>query len=265
MNNWLRLSVVLVLATFAGFPVVAPGETHESKLRVTPEAACAVTAALPPRVAGLPHFSWALQSGRPVRIIAIGSSSTEGVGASSPTRTYPAQLRALLELALPSRDFEVVNLGVGGEVAATTDQRLRRAIPMQHPDLVIWQVGTNDALRNIPLADFERTLRGTLGFLKARGQDVLLVGMQWTRKFAANPTYVAVRDVTARVAAEQGVTLVSRFDAMRRVAEINGREDLIGPDHLHMNDRGYRCLAEQVAVTLSLAGPANLLASAGEH
>ena len=130
---------------------------------------------------------------------------------------------------------------------------------------MIWQVGTNDALRSVPLADYERTLRGTLGLLKASGQDVLLVGMQWTRKFAANPNYIAVRDVTARVAAEQGVTLVSRYDAMRRVAELNGREDLIGPDHLHMNDRGYRCLAEQVAVTLSLAGPASLLASAGEH
>jgi lysophospholipase L1-like esterase len=262
MNNRLRLSVMMVLAALAGFPVVAPGETHEQQLRVTPDAACAVTEALPPRVAGLPNFSRALQSGRLVRIVAIGSSSTEGVGASAPTRTYPAQLRALLELALPSRDFEVANLGIGGEVAATTVARLRRALPVRKPDLVIWQVGTNDALKGVPLADYERTLRSALGLLKARGQDVLLVGMQWTRKFAANPQYAAVREATARIAAEQGVTLVSRFDAMRRLAELNGREELIGPDHLHMNDRGYRCLAEQVAVTLARASPATRLETA---
>ena len=38
---------------------------------------------------------------------------------------------------------------------------------------------------------------------------------------------------------------------MRQLAEISGREDMIGPDSLHMNDRGYRCMAEQVAVTLA--------------
>ncbi|PPQ40046.1 Lysophospholipase L1 [Rhodoblastus acidophilus] len=255
MNIRLRLSVMMIFAALAGFPVVAPGETHERVLRVAPEAACAVTEALPTRVAGLPKFFHALVTGRPVRIVAIGSSSTEGVGASAPNRSYPAQLRALLELALPAKDFEVFNLGVGGEVAATTAARLKTAVAAHDPDLVIWQVGTNDALRGIALDDYERALRAALGFLKARGDDVLLVGMQWTRKFAANPHYLAVRDATARVAAEEGVTLVSRFDAMRRLADASGREDLIGPDQLHMNDRGYRCLAEQVAATLSRASP----------
>jgi lysophospholipase L1-like esterase len=263
MNHRLRSSVMVVLAALTGFPVVAPGETHERQLLISPETSCAVAEALPAHVAGLPKFSQALLSGRPVRIVAIGSSSTQGVGASSPNRTYPAQLRALLELALPAKNFQVVNLGIGGEVAATTVARLRLEIPAENPDLVLWQVGTNDALRGVPLADYERTLRTALAFLKQRGDDVLLVGMQWTRKFAANANYLAVRDITARVAAEQGVTLVSRFDAMRRLAEATGREELISPDQLHMNDRGYRCLAEQVAATLSRAGPLRLFHNRG--
>ncbi len=78
-------------------------------------------------------------------------------------------------------------------------------------------------------------------------------GMQWSRKLAANPNYIAIRDVTARVAREEGVTLVSRFEAMRQLGDATGREDFIGPDNLHMNDRGYRCLAEQIAATLSHA------------
>ncbi|MCW2283951.1 lysophospholipase L1-like esterase [Rhodoblastus acidophilus] len=251
MNTRLRFTLMGIIAAFAAFPVVAPGETHERQLRVTPEASCAAT--LPAHVAGLPKFSEALLSGRAVRIVAIGSSSTEGVGASAPTRSYPAQLLALLNLALPATEFEVVNLGVGGETASATVERLRRDIPKQHPDLVIWQVGTNDGLRDVPVGDYEQTLRSALGFLRQRGDDVMLVGMQWTRKFAANPHYLAVRDATSQVAAETGVTLVSRFDAMRRLAEVSGREELIGPDQLHMNDRGYRCLAEQVAATLSHA------------
>jgi len=253
MNNLLRFSVIVGVAAGALFPAVAPGETHERRLRVTPEAACAVTEALPAHVASLPRFSEALLSGRPVRIVAIGSSSTQGVGASVPSRSYPAQLRALLELALPATHFEVVNLGVGGETAETTVERLRREIPRLNPDLVIWQVGTNDGLKGVPLDGYARTLRSALGFLRQRGDDVMLVGMQWTRTFAANPHYLSVRDATAQIAAEQGVTLVSRFDAMRRLADRTGREELIGPDQLHMNDRGYRCLAEQVAATLARA------------
>lgn len=253
MNNLRRFFVMTAVAAYAGFPVVAPGETHERRLRVTPEASCAVTDALPAHVAGLPKLSQALLSGRKVRIVAIGSSSTQGVGASAANRAYPAQLRALLELALPATDFEVANLGVGGETADATAERLRREIPRQNPDLVIWQVGTNDGLRDVPVDAYGQTLRSALDFLRRRGDDVLLVGVQWTRKFAANPHYLAVRDANAQIAGEQGVTLVSRFDSMRRLADLSGQEELIGPDQLHMNDRGYRCLAEQVAATLSRA------------
>jgi len=253
MNNRRRFSVAMAVAVLAAFPAIAPGETHERRLRVKLEASCAVTEGLPAHVAGLPKFSAALRSGRSVRIVAIGSSSTQGVGASAANRAYPAQLQALLELALPAMRFEVANLGVGGETAAATVERLRREIPRQNPDLVIWQVGTNDGLRGVPVETYEKNLRSALDFLRGRGDDVLLVGMQWTRKFAANPHYLAVRDATVRIAGEQGVTLVSRFDAMRRLADATGREDLIGPDQLHMNDRGYRCLAEQVAATLSHA------------
>jgi acyl-CoA thioesterase I len=96
-------------------------------------------------------------------------------------------------------------------------------------------------------------VRGTLQFLKAQRMDVLLVGMQWTRKLAGNEAYAQVRDATARVARREGVGIVSRYDAMRQLAEVSGSEDLIGPDSLHMNDRGYRCMAEQVAVTLAHA------------
>jgi len=46
--------------------------------------------------APLPHLADKLEKGGPLRILAIGSSSTWGVGASSRRKTYPAQLRAIL-------------------------------------------------------------------------------------------------------------------------------------------------------------------------
>jgi lysophospholipase L1-like esterase len=253
MKKSLRPLPVLSLALFLTFPAVVPGETHGRGLHVATESSCGVADALPARIAALPHFSRAIENRRRLRIVAIGSSSTEGVGASSPAANYPSQLRALLQLAMPEDSFEVINLGVGGETAVNTVERLRRDIPRLSPDLVVWQVGTNDALTGAVIADYQTTVRDALKFLKAGQFDVLLIGPQWTRKLAGNPAYVAVRDATAQVARVEGVTLVSRYDAMRKLAEASGREDFTGPDHLHMNDRGYRCLAEQVAVTLAHA------------
>ena len=94
-----------------------PGETHTRRLRINAEETCKVGAAMPAKVSALPGFSQALRRGGRVRIVAIGSSSTEGVGASSPAANYPSQLRALLETSLPRDEFEVINLGVGGETA----------------------------------------------------------------------------------------------------------------------------------------------------
>jgi lysophospholipase L1-like esterase len=244
---------VASLALFLAFPAVGPGETHGGRLQVATESSCGVAEALPARIGALPHFSRAIENRRRLRIVAIGSSSTEGVGASTPAANYPSQLQALLKLAMPGENFEVINLGVGGETAGKAVERIRRDIPKLAPDLVIWQVGTNDAINGAIVADYESIVRDAVQFLKDRQFDVMLIGPQWTRKLAGNPAYVAVRDATAQVAREEGVTLVSRYDAMRKQAELSGREDFIGPDRLHMNDRGYRCLAEQVATALAKA------------
>lgn len=233
--------------------MVFPGSHAARRLRVASEDVCRGAATMPAKIGAFPNFSKAIRDEGRVRIVAIGSSSTEGIGASTPAANYPSQLRDMLQTALPVEAVEVVNLGIGGEKAAQTALRLREEIPRLGPDLVVWQVGTNDGIGGVTPARYEATLRESLRFLKGGEADVLLVGMQWSRKLAANPNYIAIRDVTARVAREEGVTLVSRFEAMRQLSDVTGREDFIGPDNLHMNDRGYRCLAEQIAATLSHA------------
>lgn len=249
-SSFQRLPRVLALAALA-VCLAIPGQTHMRRLKVSADESCKVAAALPVHVAALPRFSEALSRGGPVRIVAIGSSSTEGVGASAPTANYPSQLRLLLSMSLPRDEFEMFNLGIGGETAAKTAARLMREVPALAPDLILWQLGTNDAMNRVPAAEFEATVRKTLRFLKARRLDVVLVGMQWSSKLAAGPNYAEMLEATARVARAEGVALVSRSEPMRQLAEASGREDLTGPDNLHLNDRGYRCMAEQVAVTLA--------------
>ncbi|HUO55000.1 MAG TPA: GDSL-type esterase/lipase family protein [Rhodoblastus sp.] len=250
------LAAALVLGAAA--TLLFPGADSARRFQVASESACRGAAFVPVRIGAFPQFFKAIRKEGRVRVVAIGSSSTEGVGASNPAANYPSQLRDMLEKALPVEAVEVVNLGVGGEKAAETVARLREEIPRLGPDLVVWQVGTNDGLAGVPPKQYEATLRDALRFLKGGEADVLLVGMQWSRKLVVNPNYNAIRDVTARVAREEGVTLVSRYEAMRQFGETTGREEFTGPDHLHMNDRGYRCLAEQIATTLTRARDAQV-------
>jgi acyl-CoA thioesterase I len=241
------------LALGAALPLVFTGSQPARRFRVAGETFCRGAALVPAHMPPLPRFSRAVREEGRVRIVAIGSSSTEGVGASGPAENYPSQLRDLLEEALPVEAVEVVNLGVGGETAAETALRLRDDIPRLDPDLVLWQVGANDGIRGVPPKHYEATLRDALRFLKKSDSDVVLVGMQWTRWLAARPNYGPIRDVTARVARDMDVALVSRYDAMRRYGGAAGREEFTGPDHLHLNDKGYRCLAEEIAITLARA------------
>jgi acyl-CoA thioesterase I len=75
--------------------------------------------------ATLPNVTAALQRGEKVRILAIGSSSTLGYGASSKDMSYPAQLETILEHALKGVDIVILNRGVSGEMAEDTAERIR--------------------------------------------------------------------------------------------------------------------------------------------
>ena len=195
-------------------------------------------------------------AGAPFRILAIGSSSTQGTGASSPAMSYPAQLQSLFAAAYHGRaEVTVFNRGVAGEDIDEMVRRLGPAVAAAHPDLVVWQAGSNDPLRGVPMDRFEAELRDGIATIRAEGAEVMLMEPQWSpvieRADAKSRFVDAVRDVGA----ETHVEVVRRFALMRDwVAQgLVSERDLIGPDRLHMTDRGYALLAravlDQIAAT----------------
>lgn len=195
----------------------------------------------------LPRLAERIQKREEVKILAIGSSSTWGVGATSRRRAYPAQLQAILETALHGARPVIVNRGVSGEVAQMTAERLRTEVALEQPDLVLWQVGTNDALSRVPVGDFERTVSETIDWLKQHNVDVVIVGLQYTPQAARDDNYIAIREALKRVTATRDVLFVRRYDAMQFIARTAGVTSLVSDDELHLNDTGYRCMAEHVA------------------
>lgn len=215
-------------------------------LPVTLSKACDAPAGDIATVAPLPRTVDKLRDRSKLRVLAIGSSSTAGLGASSPSRNYPSQLESILERAFKGLDVAVVNRGVSGEVAAMTAERLKAQVALERPDLVLWQVGTNDALSHVPVESFKATVGDTIRWLKEHGVDVVLVGLQYTFAVAKDEYYTAIRNSLRDLAQERNVLLVRRFEAMEFLDKAKAGP-FISEDGLHLNDLGYHCMAEHVA------------------
>jgi lysophospholipase L1-like esterase len=212
--------------------------------------------AVPPIVA--PAFAAAVARGGELRIVALGSSSTAGAGASLPWRAYPGRLESRLRAALPRSAVTVMNRGAGGEDAAHMLGRIERDAIAERPELVIWQVGANAALRSMDRDSFRRFLREGLLRLRQAGIDVVLMDNQRAPRIAARPGHRDYDAMLAEAAASvPGVTLFSRGAAMDAWAAAGVPNDaLLISDGLHHNDRGYACIAEALSAALVAGLPA---------
>lgn len=192
-------------------------------------------------------LSRAVRESRPVKVLAIGSSSTVGIGASSPSATYVAKLETTLEGTFKGLDFDVIGRGLSGEEAQGAADRMKKEVEQTTPDLVVWQVGTNDAIRHVSMDRFRECLRNTLAWLKEHRVDVVLIDPQYGETLTKDAYYEQVVGVIAEVAREARVLLVDRFEAMRELHRVHGDRFYLTSDNLHMNDTGHRCMAEQLA------------------
>ena len=204
---------------------------------------------------GLPNTTRAIRSGKALVIVAIGSSSTRGVGASDPAHTYPALLNEDLQRRWPHLVVTVVNKGISGEIASQMQARFERDVLPYHPQLVIWQTGTNQALRTGDIGGFIDTIREGISRLKVLKADVVLMDPQFAPRVLARPTHPFIVDSISAVAHDMNVAVFHRFAVMRHwIASGQYKiEDLISTDGLHMNDVSYGCIAHLMADSLVAA------------
>jgi acyl-CoA thioesterase I len=198
---------------------------------------------------GLPAFSRNLAQGKAIEIVALGSSSTAGSGASSPQASYPARLEAELLRRFPGRDIEVHNFGTGGALARDMVERIESAVLSIKPTLVIWQTGVNDAVQDVGLVAFREVLERGIKLLKDHGVDLILVDGQY---YPRSERVAGYRDYlrAMRVAAEtHAIGLFPRYAIMRHMVRTgqHSPEELLAPDNFHLNDLSYGCLADLMA------------------
>lgn len=191
-----------------------------------------------------------LDSNRPLKIVALGSSSTAGVGASKPAAAYPSRLQERLS-SLLGHQIIVLNRGRNGDRVGDMLSRLSTEVIPEAPQAVIWQVGTMAILSDLdPRAVGSLLLRGVRE-ITATGADLIVMDPQYAPKVLIHRQAEELVGQLGGVAVQAGAGLFRRFQLMRFWHDHHlGFDQFLSPDQLHMNDWSYGCLANALAVAI---------------
>ena len=255
-QSFLRRGAMTVAFAVTGIVILFPAWAQSpaaSQPSLPPTAPCAI----PPEQARfdfpLPHTARQLARGKPVKIVALGSSSTYGAGASSSAAAYPSRLAEELARRLPGHEFIVLNRGVSGEEIDDMLKRLDKAVIAEHPDLVLWQVGTNSVLHDKALPPHVGKLHEGLMRLKATGADVVLIDPQYAPNVIAKHNCDGMVSLISATAKAEHIGVFHRFELMRHWYSVEHLpfETFVSADGLHMNDWSYACLAKALGMAIA--------------
>jgi acyl-CoA thioesterase I len=125
-------------------------------------------------IAAILVLSVQLAFAKPLTLLVLGDSLTAGLGLS-PDEAFPAKLEAALQPRYP--DLKIVNAGISGDTAADGLARLDWTLTDDVDGLIV-ELGANDALRGLDVAQTETALDGILLKAKARNLPTLILGMR---------------------------------------------------------------------------------------
>jgi acyl-CoA thioesterase-1 len=142
----------------------------------------------------------------PIRLLVLGDSLTAGYGLPA-EQSFPALLSTALQQS--GVDAEVINSGVSGDTTAGGLARLDWSLA-ENPDLVIVELGANDALRGLDVTTSFENLDAILVKLKQKDARVILSGMRAPPSMGADYTDQFDR-IYSELAAKHNVALYPFF------------------------------------------------------
>jgi lysophospholipase L1-like esterase len=252
-----RASAILAATLFAGLAFAFPARADTSA------PACATPLDLIRLANPLPHLAQKIAAGDAITIVAIGSSSTSGAGASSPAANYPSRLSVELQQHFPQSSFTMHNRGVNGEEIGDMLARFDSSVIAAKPDLVLWQLGTNAVIRGHQLGDHGLLIREGLAKIHAIGADVVLIDPQFAPKVIAKPDAESMVALISATAKQADVDLFRRFELMHHWRDVGhlAFETFVSPDGLHMNDWSYACMAKGLGNAIAEAAQRPVLSA----
>jgi len=166
------------------------------------------------------------------KLVAFGNSLTSGLGVPAED-AYPAQLQRRLDEA--GFRYRVINAGISGDTTAGGLRRVRWILNSK-PTLVILELGGNDGLRGLSLAETKRNLELIIEQLQQASVTVVLAGMKLPPNYGQEYTqgFEAIYPALAR---RYRLKLIPFF-----LDGIAGKTELNQADGIHPTADGYRII-----------------------
>lgn len=177
---------------------------------------------------------------RPTTILVVGDSLSAEYGLKRGTGWVP-----LLEkqLALEKKPVAVVNASISGDTTSGGRSRLAPLLSQHKPDIVVIELGGNDALRGLPLDMTENNLSAMVQGAKKAGAKVLLVGMQVPPNYGG--AYAATfSGLFGKVAKTEKVSLVPFF--LKGIADVDDAPARFQADRIHPNQQSQTLMLANV-------------------
>ena len=198
----------------------------------------------------LPNSALALQQSKKVKILAIGASSSAVLGGWR--NGSPPLLEQVLEKTIKGLDVEIINRGFSGELAEAAGERIKIEVALNHPDIVLWQVGTNDALAHVPVDNFRLSVSNAVRWLKSHNIDVILVGLHYMKHLVQDPYYQGIRKSLGEIATSENVLRIGRYEAMEVLARTTTASGRPEQESFGLTDAGYNCMAQYIAHNITV-------------
>lgn len=249
MKHAAAIAGLFLTLAFGGSP--AAHAQNPPALPPVPKPCEAVGVQVTSSTSPLPNVAAALKDRKKITILAIGSTSGSLRGPAS-AGNYGI-VEKYLEDNFKGLDVSIVHRGVSGELATDASGRIKNEVALTSADLVLWQLGTADAMAQVPVADFYVAVKDTLGWLRERKVDVILVGLRYARTMAGDLHYQAMRTAIREVAKEQNVIRISRYEAEETLQKIKQGPDGATASDTADGEAAYACMAEYLARAIAAA------------
>jgi acyl-CoA thioesterase I len=196
-----------------------------------------------------------LRRDKQIKIVALGSSTTVGSGGSGPTASWPVRMQDELVKRLPGVNVTVVNKGQMRQSAQQMIERLTSDVLAEKPDVVVWETGTNEAVRGVDVEQFSAAMLDGITTMEAAGIDVVLMNSQYSRNTARLINFQPYVDAMAQVAQIRDLVLFPRYEMMQAWVD-RGQvwfDGLSQPDAVKVADMVYDCIGKLLAQNIALA------------
>jgi acyl-CoA thioesterase-1 len=173
-------------------------------------------------------------------IVAFGDSLTAAFGILNEDQGFTAILQRKLDEK--GYRYHVVNAGVSGDTSAGGASRIDWVLngPVQPVKFLILELGGNDGLRGLPVADMKKNLAEIIERAHARGVTVILAGMEAPPNLGEEYTS-EFRQAYRDLAKKYELTLIPFI-----LEGVAGHRELNQPDGIHPNAAGEKVMTENV-------------------